>query len=57
MALKAKLSTHNRKTVNNVLTVLSVLLKYGQKVGLVERLPAFDRLRVARDGEVRPDQL
>jgi integrase len=42
--------------VNNVLTVLSAMLKYGQKLDFVEKLPPLDRLRVSRDGEVRPEQ-
>lgn len=28
----------------------------GHKLGLVERPPSVDRLRVAREGEIRPDQ-
>ncbi len=55
-ALKAKLSALQRKTVNNVLTVLSVLLKFGQKLGLVDHPPSVDRLRVSREGEIRPAQ-
>ena len=42
--------------MNNVLDDPLGLLKYGQKLDFVERLPAIDRLRVSREGEVRPEQ-
>jgi integrase len=54
-AVKAGLAGLKRKSVNNVLTILSVLLKYGQKLGLVGTVPPIDRLRVGRDDGIRPD--
>ena len=55
-ALKAKLSGLQRKSVNNNLTILSVLLKYAAKLDLAPTPPSIDRLRVSREGEIRPDQ-
>ncbi len=42
--LKASLSCKSPKTVNNVLTVLSVLLKKAEEWGVVERIPCVIRL-------------
>jgi hypothetical protein len=45
--LKLALSTKAPKTVNNVLTVLSVLLKKGVEWGLMERMPCSIKLVAA----------
>ena len=48
--LKAQLEVKSPKTVNNILTVLSILLKKAVEWDVIERMPCTDQAAAHREG-------